>query len=377
MVDLYNSLLKAQQRKKLPKITAYNRIDGPGSSLDLREFQQSFWKLPANRAWLDKDPTAVWSKYLPRTVGLTIDVGVVVEAHPLPDGKIGVESTDYGTHQILTPGRLPYHAKYWLARILETLSITGVLFKLHNIRPGIKSSGLGGSAAATTAVCMLANQLSNNPFSPDQLIALASLIEQDMGVSLTGTQEQANVLYGGVTDYIWFPWGIPGTSTGFGSSVRYELLAEDLYPELESRILLLHTGTERASTDVNSVFRQRLSEEEGYRLHRQKLALAYDFREGIRTCDWPLVSQAIREYRKIRVKLCADYMTDKCWDIQGQCEQVGAESFPLGAGGGGAVLAFSPDPDAIAEAERVLSPIYRTIEFRLRSRGHQFENIGD
>ena len=45
-IQLHDSLKKAEKEKTLPGVIAYNRIDGPGSSLDLSEFQQTFWKLP-------------------------------------------------------------------------------------------------------------------------------------------------------------------------------------------------------------------------------------------------------------------------------------------------------------------------------------------
>ena len=87
--------------------------------------------------------------------------------------------------------------------------------------------------------------------------------------------------------------------------------------------------------------------------------------------------RSIAEYRSVRVELCPDYMTSECWDIQGQCENYDAESFPLGAGGGGAVLVCSPFPNRILELDKVLSPVYRRITFGLRSSGHEFENIPD
>jgi len=375
MRDLFSFLTDAQHRDKIPQITAFNRIDGPGSSLDLREFQQSFWKLPPDKGWKDLDPEAAWSRDLPRTVGITINIGSIVKAYPLEGGKIGVESTEYGTRHVLDPDNIPYNSRYWLLRVLETMNIRGVLFTIHNTDPGVKSSGLGGSATATTAVCLLANRLAGSPFSTDQLIPLSSLLEQDMGVSITGTQEQANVVYGGVTDYVWFPWGIPGTQTGFGTSVRHELLPPERYHEIEDRLLLFHSATERASTDVNQVFRERLTDTTGYLLHRQKLALAYEFREGIRTNDWLRVSYAIREYRNIRIELCKDYLTEKCWDIQGQSERLGSESFPLGAGGGGVILIFAPDPDIANKLKNKLKKVYRHIDFHLLPKGHEFENI--
>lgn len=375
MGTLTDLLHDAQRSQRIPSCTAYNRIDGPGSSLDLREFQESFWVLPPGTPWLDSDLAASWSAQLPRTVGITINLGVRAQAYPHPPGKIGVESVDYGTSYSVDSLAIPYSPPHWLARIAATFNLDGVLFRLHNLTPGVKSAGLGGSATASTAICLLANRLAGTPFRGDQLVAIASLVEQDLGVSITGTQEQANVVYGGVVDYIWFPWGVPGKSSGFGASLRFPLVAPEEYSDLEDRMLLIHTGTERESTDVNSVWRRRLADLEGFLLHRRKLAIAYEFREGLRLRDWHQVASAIREYRSVRTELCPEYMSAGCWDIQGQCEQLGAESFPLGAGGGGAVLVFSPDPGATRPLRDLLKSVYRLLPVSLLDHGHEFTNL--
>ncbi len=204
-IQLHDSLKIAEKNKVLPKVIAYNRIDGPGSSLDLSEFQQTFWKIPMK---LDNnDPAVKWTSNLPRTVGITIDTGTKIEAHPLDPDLIGVKSVEYGTEVISKPGEVIPVKENWLLKIIEIFNIKGVIFVLNNLREGIQSSGLGGSSTATIGVCILANELAGRPFSKIQLISIASRIEQSLGVSITGTQEQSNVIFGGITDYVWFPWG--------------------------------------------------------------------------------------------------------------------------------------------------------------------------
>jgi len=44
---------------------------------------------------------------LPRTVGITIDVGTKIEAHPLEPDLIGVQSIEYGIETIAKPGEIP------------------------------------------------------------------------------------------------------------------------------------------------------------------------------------------------------------------------------------------------------------------------------
>ena len=111
-------------------------------------------------------------------------------------------------------GDVPPTKANWLLKIIDIFGLSGVKFVLRNLKPGTHSAGLGGSATATTGVCILANELAGRPLGPRQLTSLASRMEHDLGVSITGTQEQSNVVFGGVTDYVWFPWGIPGQAGG-------------------------------------------------------------------------------------------------------------------------------------------------------------------
>lgn len=373
-IELSQELAEASRRSALPSVIAYNRIDGPGSSLDLREFQQAFWSLP-EKISSPSGPNVEWTRTLPRTVGITIDTGTRIQAMPLQAGLIGIRSIEYGTEIIAKPGEIVPVKENWLVKILDIFRLSGVMFVLQNLHAGIQSAGLGGSATATTGACILANELAGKPLSSVQLVSLASRLEQDFGVSITGTQEQSNVVFGGVMDYVWFPWGIPGSpESGYGSSLRSELVEPAEYAELESRFGIFHSGRTRPSTDVNAVWRRALENPEGYQLHSQKLELAYLFREGLRLRNWVQVFESIEAYRRVRTQLSPAYM-DGCNEILGRAEALGCTAFPLGAGGGGGVLVFAPDPSALQSLKEDLRQVYREIAFQIRPKGHDLINL--
>jgi galactokinase/mevalonate kinase-like predicted kinase len=203
---------------------------------------------------------------------------------------------------------------------------------------------------------------------------MASLIEQDFGVSIVGTQEQSNVIFGGVTDYVWFPWGIPEQSgTGYGSSLRYELIPPDEYVELESRMAIFHTGLVRKSTDVNSIWRKALYNTEGFMLHKKKPEIAYQFREGLRLRKWDKVLESINRYREIRMELTPTYMKG-AEDILKIAQSKNCTVFPLGAGGGGALLIFSIAPLNLKELKKELKD-YEEITFKIQNKGHELVNL--
>jgi galactokinase/mevalonate kinase-like predicted kinase len=372
---LHEQLKNAEKHNSLPSVIAYQRIDGPGSSLDLREFQQALWQLPHMPKDIESEPTLKWTSKLPRTVAITIDTGTRITAHPYNPDLVAVESKDYKVKVSSKPGGVLPIKENWLLKILDLFNLSGVIFVLENLRPDIKSSGLGGSATAATGVCILANELANKPFSEIQLIAMASRIEQDLGVSIVGTQEQSNVVFGGVTDYLWFPWGIPGhPETGYGESLRSELIQPKDYGELESRIAIFHTGKLRQSTDVNSVWRKALTTPEGFQLHKKKPEIAYQFREGLRLRKWDQVADSLRKYREIRIALCSSYMAG-AEEMSKLAESKGCTLFPLGAGGGGAVLIFSPEHESLDLLKENLKSKYNEIKFKIKAKGNDLINL--
>lgn len=372
--SVYEQLVERQKQNLLPEVVAYQRIDGPGSSLDLREFQQALWRLPELPKNGGADPALAWTKTLPRTVAITIDTGTKITAYPLEPGLIGIESLDFGYTLFSAPGEVLPTKENWLLKIIDAFSLSGVKFVLQNLRQNIKSSGLGGSAAVAVGVCILANELAGHPFSAVQLISMASRMEQDLGVSLVGTQEQSNVLYGGVTDYVWFPWGIPyQPQTGYGDSMRTEIIPPKDYAELEGRVAIFHSGKTRQSADVNAAWRKALSTPEGFALHRKKPQLAYEFREALRLRDWKQAADAIKKYREIRITLCNSYL-EGAEEIAEAAKAANCEAFPLGAGGGGAVLVFAAEPSSLEAARRSLKDKYAEIPFKIKSKGHELIN---
>ncbi len=367
MAEVHEFLIQAKQEDRLPKLTVFLRVDGPGSSLDLRLWQQTFWKLTNPEQTID----AAWSNGLPRTVGISINVGIEIIAAPIQKGKLCVESVDYGFCYTFDKGKIPPKKENWLLRIMETFDLDGVKFTIKNNNPALKSAGLGGSAAVTTGVCLLANMLTGNKFTKTQLIGMASMLEQDFGVSITGTQEQSCVMFGGVRDYIWFPFGVPGEDNFYGTSVRQVLLEQHEYHELEKR-MDIYFCLQRHSSDVNSVWREELQRSSGLEKHGLKPKLAYLYREALRTKNWTIFAKTIEEYRKVRTELCADYMSDSAWQIHEICKQHNAVCFPLG-GGGGSVMVFAENPNDLIELRKKIT--VQRIEYKISPVGHKIEGI--
>ena len=372
-MDVSQRLRRAEAAGESPAAVARHRIDGPGATLDLREFQQGLWVAPPT--WPGDplaDPAASWTARLPRTICLTIDSGTRVVARPYEPGRICIRSMDYGTETTGLSCMIAATADNWLLKAVDAFGLSGVALELSSLRPGLLSSGLGGSATAMTAVCLLANRLAGDPMDSHQLVALASRLENDLGNSLTGTQEQWNVVRGGVVDYVWLPWGMPGAPRqGLGTCLQYELVRPDAYAALQARMVLFHTGKARYSASVNERWVELLRDDEAFERLSELPALTYEYREGLRRGEWGRVLGSLRDFRRIRAELVPEYMAgaEELTELAASRE---AEAFPLGAGGGGACLVFAPDPE-VARRMREDAPM-EEIPFALLERGHALVN---
>ena len=373
-IDVSQRLRAAQATDEVPAIVAHHRIDGPGATLDMREFQQALWSAPD---W-PEDPyaeeSAAWIRRLPRTVCLTIDTGTRVVARPFDPGRLCVRSAEYGTETAGDAGLIAARKDNWLLKALDAFGLSGAAFELESLRPGLLSAGLGGSATAMTAVCLLANRLAGDPMDGYQVVALAARLENDLGTSLTGTQGQSNVVWGGVRDYVWLPWGMPGEPRqGLGTSLQYELLGPAAYQDARAHMMIVHTGKTRFSTTVNQEWADTLRREDVFPALTRLPGWTYEYREGLRTTDWVRVCESLRGFREVRERLVPAYMAGSD-TLAAFVRIAGGEVFPLGAGGGGSCLVVAADPAVLSAVRDGLPSDLREIEFDLLERGHRFEH---
>ena len=373
-IDVSERLRAAEVAGEVPAIVAHHRIDGPGATLDMREFQQALWSAPDWPGDPYVDESAAWTRRLPRTVCLTIDTGTRVVARAFEPGRLCVRSAEHATEVSGDAGLIAAHKDNWLLKALDAFGLSGAAFELESLRPGLLSAGLGGSATAMTAVCLLANRLAGDPMDGYQVVALAARLENDLGNSLTGTQEQSNVVWGGVRDYVWLPWGMPGEPRqGLGTSLQYELLGPEAYQDVRAHMMIVHTGMTRFSATVNQEWADTLRREDAFPALTRLPGWTYEYREGLRTTDWARVCESLRGFREIRERLVPAYMAG-AEALADFVRVAGGEAFPLGAGGGGSCLVVAADPAVLSAVRDGLPAGLREIEFALLERGHRFEH---
>jgi D-glycero-alpha-D-manno-heptose-7-phosphate kinase len=66
---------------------------------------------------------------------------------------------------------------------------------------------------------------------------------------------------------------------------------------------------------------------------------------------------------------------ESSWDLLERAKSCNSTVFPLGAGGGGGVLLFSPNPESLDKLREDLAGVYNEIPFKIRSGGHEISNV--
>ena len=138
-------------------------------------------------------------------------------------------------------------------------------------------------------------------------------------------------------------------------------------------MLIVHTGMTRSSAGVNMEWADTLQREDSFPELTRLPGWAYEYREGLRTADWPRVCQSLAGFREIRERLIPAYMAG-AHALADFVRKAGGEAFPLGAGGGGSCLVVAADPAVLSTVRDGLPAGLREIEFDLLERGHRFEH---
>lgn len=357
------------------QVTVNPRSDGPGSSQDLFQFVAAQFRFPSSMDLTD--PAWAWSANTVRTPGACIadspgkKISSTFRLVPADDPKAyEYHSPSFNEGRVLSViGEVPATKANFPLNILRMFGLTGCRIESDPISEIAKGTGLGGSNLAHVASLMLASSASGVDLTLAQIYALAGPLENffgvtkndvaiitnaektkplatffTWGVSMTGEQEGLGGLQGGLWDNVHLPF------LGLPSEVSRELVTKERYDELTQHMFLVNagkTGQERLSGDVNDVWMAKFRDLDGVLLHHEKLQLAYDYAEGLRTGDWEQVTKAMQRYFDIRYKLCPGYAIGVD-EVLETAKQFGTVAFLVGAGGTCATaLVAGTDPAAV------------------------------
>ena len=301
------------------EITAHLRaVDGPGSSLDLPEFQKKLTPqgarflsdIPATLAVASnftvkirfeaaKDPDTI--EYVAPQYGITADQPYIVK------GKVNLTQE----------GRAPRGQMDAPAYIFSNIfGISGVRVICEKVSPMAIAGGMESSNAFNGALFAAASMFSGADWSFGDIFEAATAAENDTFGGLTGGQGTLVAFLGGAYHYLWLLGmkGEDGELINRHGAFAIPTLEQNDFTFLEDRMALVQAGKRyengksvsgRTAALINYMWTDLLREDKkGFELHGRKPALTEQYINGLKNHDMTAVIDAVDKYVDIRDELC-------------------------------------------------------------------------
>jgi D-glycero-alpha-D-manno-heptose-7-phosphate kinase len=206
-------------------------------------------------------------------------------------------------------------------------------------------TGLGSSGAYTVALLKALRLLAHSDPVPHELAEAASEVEIELAGRSVGKQDQYAAAFGGVRAYTFNPDDTV--------EARELALSGEVLRSLRDEFLLFYTGEARSASDVLShqVSRTLAGDSEATdNLHRAK-ELARDTCFALEGGDLKRCAELMAGHWELKRSRAPGAVTDRADELRSVAEGAGALGVMLmGAGGGGFLLAYTPDPAATRSA---------------------------
>lgn len=219
----------------------------------------------------------------------------------------------------------------------------------YSVPPG---NGLGGSGALSAGFLYGLLKLFRGGVPNLRDIAkMVHDIEEGLRFSYCGLQDQCASLYGGVSKWTW-QYSKPEPF------IRQPLIDTDSYAEISKRLVIAYLGHPHGA-NINQRQIDSL-----YDLHTRRKWFCINeitelATEAILNQDWFALQKHIDAENSIRLKLVPGRATRESRELEEAAAQRGIGFGIAGAGAGGCVFAFAPDPslldDLLSEWARILN----------------------
>ena len=223
-------------------------------------------------------------------------------------------------------------ARHWNGQPLELSSV-------GDVPPG---TGLGSSGAYTVCVVKALEEASGREISPSELAEAACEIELgDLGRTV-GKQDQYAAAHGGANA---FTFGRDGAV-----DVRPLRLSPATRLALSDRFLLFFTGQSRSASEVlaGQVERALAGDADLLENLSRTEELARASASALEEGDLDRVGELMAEQWELKRRRLVDICTPRFERLRAAALEAGARGVTMmGAGGGGFLLAYTPDPEAV------------------------------
>jgi D-glycero-alpha-D-manno-heptose-7-phosphate kinase len=230
----------------------------------------------------------------------------------------------------------PGEVRHPILRAALTHHWTGGAIDLASSGDAPPGTGLGSSGAYAVCAIKALAALSGRELEPAQLAEAACHLEIELVGRAIGKQDQYASAFGGVRAYTFQPDG--------GVDARELRLSEEMRAALRDRFLLLFTGQRRSASQILGAGQDEAA------LHRLK-ELARETCAALEGDDLERLAELMNEHWEAKRLRAPGTVTAEMDDLRDRALGAGAHGvISLGAGGGGFLLVYSPDPSRTRSA---------------------------
>ena len=203
--------------------------------------------------------------------------------------------------------------------------------ELASVGDAPPGTGLGSSGTYTVCAIKALARLAGRDLEPGELAEAACHLEIDVIGRSIGKQDQYAAAYGGVRAYRFDPGGAVET--------RELQISDRMRAALCDRFLLFYTGQKRSASDILGAGQAEEA------LHRLK-ELAAETCAALEADDLERVAELMHEHWDAKRRRAPGTVTEEMDALRERALGAGAGGvISLGAGGGGFLLVYSPDPE--------------------------------
>ncbi|MBI4557033.1 MAG: GHMP kinase [Candidatus Hydrogenedentes bacterium] len=192
--------------------------------------------------------------------GAVLNIGVypyaevqiyVSESQPDAAPRITIEAENYGDRYFIEPGKIEYDRHPLLEASIDIMQLPKTLsFRINLYCAAPAGCSTGTSAAVTVALLGALDLLTPGRRTPHEIAALAHRVETEKLGLQCGIQDQLAAAYGGICFIEMFKYPY--------ASVSQLQVPNDVWWELERRLVLVYLGHSHSSSDTHGQVIARL-----------------------------------------------------------------------------------------------------------------------
>lgn len=283
------------------------------------------------------------------------------------------------SHRFFEAGQI--RAKYSLTETVEQVSelkhpIIRTALQMMGIEGGIEISsiadvpsgtGMGSSSSFTVGLLHNLSAWSKRYVSKDELARMACEIEIERLGEPIGKQDQYAAAYGGLNLIEFLPDG----------SVRVEPqhIASERKSQLEARLLMFYTGTQRSASAILGEQQRNVSQDDKFRALSEMVELVYELQKVLYSGDLDDFGRILHQNWELKKALASGISNgpiDQAYEAARKAGALGGKL--LGAGGGGFLLFYCREElqTAVTDALSTLRPF----DFRFENEGSKLIYYG-